>query len=88
MGRFNRKPSPGVGEVKYIKRVVYGKLQGILDMVNRYFLIEVPDGIADAYIKIKGIDGIHLLRLSAFGCAGYQVGWDEADFPIDCEERV
>ena len=57
-------------------------------MANRYFLIEVPDGIADAYIKIKGIDGIHLLRLSAFECDGYQLGWDEADYPIDCEERV
>ena len=59
-----------------------------VDMANRYFLIEVPGGIADAYIKFKGNDGIHLLRFSAFECAGYQVGWDEADYPIDCEDYL
>ena len=54
-------------------------------MANWYFLIEVPGGIADAYIKFKGIDWIHPLRFSAFECTGYQVDWDEADYAIDCE---
>ena len=57
-------------------------------MTNKYFLIEVPDGIANAYMKFKGIDGIHLLRFSAFECAGYQVGWDEANYPIDCGDHL
>ena len=74
MGRLNWKPSPAVGGSKYIQRVVSDKLQGTWDMANRYFLIEVPGGIADAYMKFKGIDGIHLLRFNAFECAGYQVG--------------
>ena len=88
MGRLSRKPSPAVGASKYIKRVVSGKMQGTWDMANRYFLIDVPDGIADAYMKFKEIDGIHLLRFSAFECAGYQVGWDEANSPIDCEDYL
>ena len=87
MGRLNRKPSPAVSGSKDIKRVVSGKLQGTWDMANRYFLIEVPSGIADTYMKVKGIDGIHLLRFSAFECAGYQVGW-VADYPIDCEDYL
>ena len=57
-------------------------------MTNRYFLIEVPGGIPDAYMKFKGIDRIHLLRFSDFECAGYQVGWDKADYPIDCEDYL
>ena len=39
-------------------------------------------------MKFKGIDGIHLLRFSAFESAGYQVGWDEADYPTDCEHYL
>ena len=65
-----------------------GKLQGAWDMANRYFLAEVPGGITDTYIKSKGIDGIPLLRFTAFEYAGYQVGWDEADYPIDCEDYL
>ena len=68
--------------------MVSGKLQGTWDMANRYFLKEVPDGIADAYMKFKGIDGIHLLRFSAFECAGYQVGWNGTGYPIDCEDYL
>ena len=86
MGRLTRKPSPAVGRSKYIKRVVSGKLQDTWDLANRYFLIEVPGGIVDVYMKFKGIDDIHLLRFSVFKCAEYQVGWDEADYPIDCED--
>ena len=88
MRRLNRKHSPAVGGSKYIKSVVSGKLKGTWDMANRYFLVEVPGGIDDAYIKFKGIDGIHLLRFNAFECAGYQVDWDEADYPIDCEDYI
>ena len=83
MGRLNKKSSPAVGGSKYIKRVVSGKLQGSWDIANRYILIEVPTGIADAYINFKGIDGIYLLRFSTSECTSYQVGWDEADYPID-----
>ena len=82
------KPSPAVGGSKYIKRVVSGKLQVTGDMANRYFLIEIPGGIADADMKFKGIDRIHLLRFSPFECAGYIVGWHEADYPIDCEDYL
>ena len=71
MGRLTRKPSHAVGGSKYNRRVVSGKLQGTWDMANRYFIIELPGGIADVYIRFKGIDGIHLLRFSAFECAGY-----------------
>ena len=88
MERLNRKPSPVVGGSKYIKGVVSGELHGTWDMPSRYIFIEVPVGIADAYMKFKGIDGIHLLRFSAFECAGYQVGWDENDYPIDCEDYL
>ena len=88
MKRLNSKASPTVGGSKYIKRVVSGKLEDTWDMTNRYFLIEVPGGIADAYMRFKGIDRIHLLRFSAFECAGYQVGWDEADYPIDCKDYL
>ena len=88
MERLTRKPSPAVGGSKYIKRVVSVELQGTWDMTNRYFLIEVPGDIADAYMKLKGIDGIHILRFSAFECAGYQVGWDETNYPIDCEDYL
>ena len=57
-------------------------------MSNRYILIEVPAGIADAYMKFKENDVIHLLRFSAFEFVGYQVGWDEADYSIDCEDYI
>ena len=63
MKRLNRQQSPAVGGSKYITRVVSDKLQGTWDIANRYFLIEVPGGIADAYMKFKGIDRMHLLRL-------------------------
>ena len=84
MGRLTWKPSPAVVGSKYIKRVVSGKLQGTWDMANRYFLIEVPGGIADACMKFRGIDEIHLLRFSAFECPGYQVGWNEVVYHVDC----
>ena len=57
-------------------------------MANRYFLIEVPGGIANAYMKCKIIDRVHLLRFSAFECAKYQVGWNEANYPIGCEDYL
>ena len=88
MGRLNRKSSPVVGASKHIKRVVSGKLLVTWNMANRYFFIEVPVGIADAYMKFKRIDRIHPLRFSAFECTGYQVGWDEADYPIDCKDYL
>ena len=84
MVRLTRKPSPAVGGSKIYKTVVSTKLQGTWDMSNRYFLIGVPGGIADAYMEFKGIYGIHLLRVSAFEYAGYQVGWDKANYPTDC----
>ena len=83
MGRLTRKPSPAIDGSKYIKRVISGNLQGTWDMVIGYFPIEVPGGTNDAYMKIKGIDGMHLLRFSTLECAGYQGGWDEANYPID-----
>ena len=69
-----------------MKRVVSGKLQDTWDMLNRYFIREVPSGIADVCMEFKGIDWIHLLRFSIFECAGFQVGLDKADYPIDCED--
>ena len=44
--------------------------------------------LLNAYMKFIEIDGIHLLRFSAFDCAGFQVGWDEANYPIDCEDYL
>ena len=88
MARFNRKPSPAIARSKYIKRVVSGKLQDTWDMTKRYFLIGLPGGIVHADMRFQGIDRIHLLRFSAFECAGYQVIWDEADYPIDCEDYL
>ena len=35
---------------------------------------------------VQLMHGIHLLRFTAFECTGYQVGWDEADYPTDCED--
>ena len=63
-------------------------LQGTWDMANRYFLIEVPAGIADANMRFRGVDGIHLLRFSAFECSGYEVDWGDVDDSIDCEEHL
>ena len=76
------KPYPAVGGSKYIKRL----LSGTWDMANRYFLM--PGGITDAHMKLKGINGINLLRFSAFECAEYQIGWDEADYSINFEDPL
>ena len=84
MGKSLRKLSTPTGGSKHFKGVISGKLQGTWDMDNRYFLIKVPVGIADAYMKFRGVDGIHLLRFSAFESSGYKVGWGDIDYPIDC----
>ena len=39
-------------------------------------------------MKFKGIERIPLLRFSAFEYAGYQVDWDESDYPIDHEDYL
>ena len=57
-------------------------------MAERYFLIKVPVNIADAYLTFRAVDGIHLLRFSAFECSGYEVGLDDVDDPIDCEDYL
>ena len=88
MGKSFRKLSTPTGGSKHFKRVISGKLQGTWDMANRYFLIEVPVGIADAYTKFRDVHGIQLLIFSAFECSGYEVGWVDVDYPIDCEDYL
>ena len=53
MGKSSRKQTTHTGKSKYFKRVILGKLEGTWDMATRYFLIKVPVGIADPYIKLR-----------------------------------
>ena len=57
-------------------------------MVKRYFLIEVPFGTADTYMKFRGVDGIHIHSFSAFEGSGYKIVWGDVDYPIDCEDYL
>ena len=70
------------------RQFISGKLQEIWDMANRYFLIKVPVGIAADYMKFMDVNGIHLLRFSAFQCSGYEVGWDDVENSIGCEDYL
>ena len=88
MSKSSRKQTTHIGGSKYFKRIISGKLQGTLDMASRYFLIKVPVGISDAYMEFRGMDGIHLLKLSAFDCFGYEVGWGGVGYHIDCEDYL
>ena len=88
MGKSSRKQSTHTGGSKYFRRVILGKLQVTWDMAGRYFPIEVPVGIADANLKFRGVNGIHLHRFGAFSCSHYKVGWGDVDDPIDCEDYL
>ena len=61
-------------------------MEGTWDIKNRCFTVYTPPGIAEAYMQLQGVDGVHVLRLTSCECSGFYVGWEDLDYPVDREE--
>ena len=61
-------------------------MEGTWDMKSRCFTIHAPLAIAESCIRFQGVDGVHVLRFTSYGCSGFHVGWEDLDYPVDREE--
>ena len=61
-------------------------MEGTWDVKSRCFTVYAPPDIAEPFVQVQGVDGVHVFRFTFYEYSGFHVGWEDLDYPLDREE--